>query len=80
MNITEIVKEDVDKEHHVLPFSSIKPHQYTDDELQREYDFVLVERLAAALLSAGVITDKDRKNLSRKNRAIYAPFLVELMP
>ena len=52
----------------------------TNEELQREYDFLLAEQLTKKLLDAGMITQDEYERIRKLNIQTFKPFLSKLMP
>lgn len=55
-------------------------HQYTEEELQHEYDYIRVEQMTKKLLDKGLITVDEFNKIMKLNRQIFSPDLVEIMP
>lgn len=55
-------------------------HQYTEEELQHEYDYIRVEQMTKKLLDKGLITVDEFNKIMKLNRKIFSPNLVEIMP
>ena len=51
----------------------------SEDDLQKEYDFYMAEKLANKLLEKGFLSKEECTKLSVKNREIFCPYLSELM-
>ena len=50
----------------------------TDDELKREYDFYMAEKIVKKMLESGLISDVECTRISAENRRIFSPLLAEL--
>ena len=50
----------------------------TDEELQREYDFYMAEKIVKKMLESGLISDVECTRISAENRRIFSPLLAEL--
>ena len=57
-----------------------KKHQYTEEEMQREYDYILAEKMTKALLDKGLISVYEFNRISERNRQSFSPYLAEIMP
>lgn len=57
-----------------------KKHQYTQEEMQREYDYIRAEQLTRKLLNEGMITEEEFDKIAALNRKSFSPFLSEIMP
>ena len=50
------------------------------EELQRDFDFFLAQRLLKKLLDKGMITSGEFDKITEKNRQTFSPYLSEIMP
>lgn len=50
----------------------------TNEDLQREYDFILAEKTAKGMLDKGLITEAEYTKLMAKCREYFSPFLADL--
>ena len=57
-----------------------KKHLYTEEEMQREYNYILAEQITKKLLDKGIITEEEFGKIMAKNRQEFAPFLSDLYP
>lgn len=57
-----------------------KKHQYTEEEMQREYDYIRAEQMTKKLLDKGLITEEEFDKIAALNRKSFSPFLSEIMP
>lgn len=55
-------------------------HQYTEEELQHEYDYIRVEKMTKKLLEKELITVDEFNKIMKLNRQYFSPNLVEIMP
>lgn len=55
-------------------------HQYTEEELQHEYDYIRAEQMTKKLLKNGLITEDEFNKIMILNRQSFSPNLVEIMP
>ena len=60
--------------------NGLKKHQYTEEEMQREYDYILAEKMTKALLDKGLISVYEFNRISERNRQSFSPYLAEIMP
>ena len=51
----------------------------TDEELQREYNYLLVEQFTTNLLRSDLITKKEIEEIMQKNRQSFRPFLSKII-
>lgn len=56
-----------------------KKHQYTEEEMQREYDYIRAEQMTKKLLDKGLITEEEFDKITALNRKSFSPFLSEIM-
>lgn len=52
----------------------------SDDEMQREYDYLLAEQMTEGLLTKGLITKDEYERIMAKNRRSFSPFLSKIIP
>jgi hypothetical protein len=50
----------------------------TQEELQKEFDFILAERIVRKMAEKGLISDDELHRISEKNRVIFSPYLCEI--
>lgn len=50
----------------------------TNEELQREYDFLLAEQYTKKLLDAGLITEEEHKLIRKSNIRYFKPLIESL--
>ncbi len=55
-------------------------HQYTEEELQHEYDYIRTEQMTKKLLDKGLITVDEFNKIMKLNQQIFSPNLVDIMP
>lgn len=72
MNITKVESKNE------LSDSDVK--EFTQEELEREYDYYLIQKLLAKMLEKGLITAGEFNKITEKNRQIFSPYLAEIMP
>ena len=53
-------------------------NKQTDEDLQREYDFYVAERIVKKMLEKGLISVDECTIISAENRRIFSPLLAEL--
>lgn len=52
----------------------------TKEQLQREYNFYIAEKITEALYKEGKITKEEQHKISVLNRHKFSPNLAEIMP
>ena len=50
----------------------------TDEELQREYDFYMAEKMVDSMKDAGIISLEEYTKIREQNRKYFSPYLAEL--
>lgn len=55
-------------------------HEYTEEEMQREYDYLLAQQMTETLLENGLISQEEFNKITVKNREIFSPKLAAIMP
>ena len=72
MQITKLTGEQIE--------AVSQKHQYTEEELQREYSYILAQKMTKALLENGLISVDEFNKISERNRQTFSPYLSEIMP
>lgn len=54
--------------------------EYTTEELQREYDYYMAQKLLKSLLGAGLISVGEFNKITVKNCQTFSPQLAGIMP
>lgn len=57
-----------------------KKHEYTEEELQQEYGYMLAQQMTQKLLEKGLISEGEYHKITAKNLEIFAPKLAAIMP
>ncbi len=71
-HVVQVVEED-------LPIHGKAP-RITNEQLQREYNYILAEELTKKMLNKGLITEDEYKKIMKENRKTFRPFFAQLMP
>jgi len=71
--VTKISDEVVDKSTTVLK-------RVSQEQLQREFDYIQAEKLLRKMLQKGLITEAEFNKIDALNRQSFSPFLAEIMP
>ncbi|MGS0586564.1 SHOCT domain-containing protein [Bacillus pretiosus] len=71
--VTKISDEVVDKSTTVLK-------RVSQEQLQREFDYIQAEKLLRKMLEEGLITEAEFNKIDALNRQTFYPFLAEIMP
>ncbi len=51
----------------------------SQEQLQREYDYILAQKMVKAMLENGLITEDEFHKITLLNRKTFSPSLAELM-
>ena len=51
----------------------------SQEQLQREYDYILAQKLLKSMLENNLITEDEFHKITLLNRKTFSPFLAELM-
>lgn len=70
--ITKISDEIIDK--------SVELKKVSQEQLQREFDYIQAEKLLRKMLGKGLITEMEFNKIDALNRQTFSPFLAEIMP
>ena len=54
-------------------------HEITQEELQREYDFYMAQKMLETMFMFGMISVDEFHKISAVNRKTFSPFLSEIM-
>ncbi|MEK5393010.1 SHOCT domain-containing protein [Margalitia sp. FSL K6-0131] len=71
--VTKISDEVIDK-------STTALKRVSQEQLQREFDYIQSEKLLRKMLGKGLITEVEFKKIDALNRQTFSPFLAEIMP
>ena len=53
---------------------------FTDEELQREFDYYMAQKLLEKLREADLISEGELDKITAKNRQSFSPYLARIMP
>lgn len=53
---------------------------FTDEELQREFDYYMAQKLLEKLREADLISEGELDKITAKNRLSFSPYLARIMP
>lgn len=59
---------------------TVERKPFTDEELQREFDYYTAQKLLEKLREAGLITKEELDKITAKNRQTFSPYLARIMP
>ncbi|CAI9393078.1 MULTISPECIES: SHOCT domain-containing protein [Bacillaceae] len=71
--VTKISDEVIDKS-----ITALK--RVSQEQLQREFDYIQAEKLLRKMLEKGLITEVEFNKIDALNRQTFSPFLAEIMP
>ena len=54
--------------------------RFTDEELQKEFDYDMAQKLLKNLRETGLITKEELDKITAKNRQSFSPYLARIMP
>lgn len=57
-----------------------KKYEYTEEEMQQEYGYMLAQQMTRKLLEKGLISDVEFNKITAKNRETFSPKLAAIMP
>ena len=55
-----------------------KKSRMTEEELQREYDYYMAEKIAKKMRDSGIISIKEYTKMREENCRFFSPFLAEI--
>jgi hypothetical protein len=58
----------------------IEPKRASQAQLQREFDYILAEKLLKRMLEKGLITTEEFEKTTVLNRQTFSPMLARIMP
>ncbi|ACL77111.1 SHOCT domain-containing protein [Ruminiclostridium cellulolyticum] len=70
--VTKISDKVIDK--------SIESKRVSQEQLQREFDYIQAEKLLRRMLEKGLITEIEFHKIDALNRQTFSPFLAEILP
>lgn len=56
-----------------------KKHEYTEEEMQKEYSYMLAQQMTKKLFEKGMISDVEFHKITVENRKTFSPKLAGLM-
>uniref|UniRef100_UPI00068B2425 SHOCT domain-containing protein n=1 Tax=Bacillus paranthracis TaxID=2026186 RepID=UPI00068B2425 len=59
---------------------SIELKRVSQEQLQREFDYIQAEKMLRKMLGKGLITEVEFNKIDALNRQTFSPFLAEIMP
>ncbi|MBS5370438.1 SHOCT domain-containing protein [Phascolarctobacterium faecium] len=57
-----------------------KKHEYTEEEMQKEYSYMLAQQMTKKLFEKGMISDVELNKIMAKNKETFSPKLAAIMP
>ncbi|TDT71514.1 hypothetical protein EV215_0890 [Hypnocyclicus thermotrophus] len=59
---------------------SSKVKKKSNEQLQREYDYIRADQITKRMFEKGLITEDELNKITELNRKYFSPSLVEIMP
>lgn len=59
---------------------SIELKKMSQEQLQREFDYIQAEKLLRKMLQKGLITEVEFNKIDALNRQTFSPMLAQIMP
>ena len=53
---------------------------FTEEELQQEFNYILAQQMLKRMLNNGMISVDEFNKITEKNRQIFSPHLSRIMP
>ena len=53
---------------------------FTEEELQQEFNYILAQQMLKRMLNDGMISADEFNKITEKNRQIFSPLLSRIMP
>ena len=72
MQVTKIMKED--------ERPTMVNRNFTEEELQQEFNYILSQQMLKRMLGNGLISECEFDKIAEKNRQILSPHLSKIMP
>ena len=72
MQVTKLTAEQMN--------AALKKHEYTEEEMQKEYAYLLARHMTKKLLEKGMISVDEFNKITAKNRETFSPKLAAIMP
>jgi len=57
----------------------INPRCMTKEAMQKDFDYMMAQKMTQALLNNGLITNEEFDKITAKNEEKFSPFMAELM-
>lgn len=54
--------------------------RFSTEELEREFDYYIAQKLVKSLLDAGLISEGEFNKITALNRKSFSPYLARIMP
>ena len=59
---------------------TVERKPFTDEELQREFDYYMAQKLLKKLWEEDLISEGELDKITAKNRQTFSPYLARIMP
>ena len=60
--------------------NKLEPKKVSQEQIQREFDYIQAEKLLKKILEKGLITVAEFDKITALNRQTFSPVLAEIMP
>lgn len=60
--------------------NKVEPKCLSQEQLQREFDYIQAEKMLKTLLTKGLITEAEFDKITVLNRQTFSPLLAAIMP
>jgi len=57
-----------------------EPRHMTKEAMQKDFDYMMAQKMTQALLDSGLITQGEFDEISAKNKKKFSPYMAELLP
>jgi hypothetical protein len=72
MQVTKLTPEQIN--------AAPQKHEYTEEEIQKEYAYLLAQQMTKKLFEKGMISVDEWGKITAKNRETFSPKLAAIMP
>ena len=72
MQVTKLTPEQIN--------AAPKKHEYTEEEMQQEYGYILAQQMTRKLFEKGMISEEELHKITAKNRETFSPKMAAIMP
>ena len=80
MTNSNIAQEGTVKEVTPSSLPMVEPRHMTKEAMQKDFDYMMAQKMTQALLDNGLITRSEFDKISAINREKFSPYMAELLP